>query len=56
MKERGLHTRIDVNYPYDKMDEETGQIIERFNGPPDYDLKFFYLRTKRGSPVFKIFA
>ena len=30
MKERGLQTRIDVTYPYEKIDEQTGQVIERF--------------------------
>ena len=30
MKERGLQTRIDVEYPYDKIDEESGKFVERF--------------------------
>ena len=56
MKERGLKTRVDVTYPYDKIDEQSGQLIESFQQPPVYDVKFYYQRSKRGSPIFKIFA
>ena len=42
MKERGLKTRVDVTYPYDKIDEQSGQLIESFQQPPVYDVKFYY--------------
>jgi uncharacterized protein YggU (UPF0235/DUF167 family) len=56
MKERGLQTRIDVTYPYDKIDEQTGQVLERLEQPPTFDVKFIYAKGKRNQPLFKIFA
>lgn len=56
MKERDLQTRIDVNYPFEKFDEDSGKLIERFLEPPTYDVKFIYSKGKRNQPMFKIFA
>lgn len=47
MKERGLQTRVDVVYPFDKHEEDTGKLIERFEEPPVYDVKFLYTKGKR---------
>ena len=55
MKERGMQTRIDVDYPYDKIDEQ-GSLIERFEQPPIFDVKFIYSKGKRNQPIFKIFT
>ena len=56
MKERDIQTRVDVNYPYDKIDEETGKFVERFEQPPIFDVKFIYSKGKRNQPMFKIFT
>jgi hypothetical protein len=56
MKERSLHTRVDFNYPFEKYDEVTGKLIEKFEEPPVYDVKFLYTKGKRNLPMFKIFA
>ena len=41
MKERDLIQRIDVQYPFTRLDEN-GQIIEILEAPPKYDIKFLY--------------
>ena len=56
MKERSLQTRMDFNYPYEKYEEVTGKLIERFEEAPVYDVKFLYSKGKRNHPIFKIFA
>lgn len=47
MKDRDLQTRLDVTYPYDKIEEETGKLIESFMEPPTYDVRFLYTKGKR---------
>lgn len=55
MKERDSVTRVDVRYPFEKYDENA-QLVETFQEPPQYDIRFLYMKTRKGSPVFKIFA
>ena len=56
MKDRDLQTRVDVNYPFEKYDEETGKFVEKLEQPAAFDVRFIYTKGKRGSPMFKIFA
>ena len=51
-----MQTRMDFNYPFEKFDEVTGKLIERFEEAPVYDVKFLYSKGKRNHPIFKIFA
>ena len=54
MRERDPISRVDVNYPFDKMDQ-TGQVIEHITKPPMFDVKFIYHKPKK-STSFKIIA
>ena len=54
MRERDIMTRLDVAYPYDRRAED-GSILERFDRPPMFDVKFVYVK-KGKSASFKIFA
>ena len=56
MLERSMVTRIDVTYPYKRIDSETGRVLELFTEPPIFEVKFYYQRSKKGTPIFKIFA
>jgi len=44
-----------MNYPYDRIDGATGNIIERFQEPPMFDVKYVFSKTKR-IPSFRIIA
>ena len=41
MRERDMHTRTDVTYPYERRDPE-GNVIEVLNQPSTYEIKFIY--------------
>eukprot|EP00356_Strombidium_inclinatum_P006826 CAMPEP_0170501976 /NCGR_PEP_ID=MMETSP0208-20121228/40073_1 /TAXON_ID=197538 /ORGANISM="Strombidium inclinatum, Strain S3" /LENGTH=65 /DNA_ID=CAMNT_0010780813 /DNA_START=1264 /DNA_END=1461 /DNA_ORIENTATION=- len=56
MRERDIKTRMDVPFPYEKIDPKTGEIVERVTEAPFFDIKFYYLRSKKGTPMFKIYA
>ena len=38
MLERSVETRVDVTYPYERVDPVTGQTLEVFAEPPIFDV------------------
>ena len=56
MRERDIRTRQDVAYPYQKFDLKTGLLLETYEVPPMFTVKFYYKKNKKNQPVFKISA
>lgn len=54
MRERDPASRVDVEYPYQKLDN-LGQLVEHFEKPPQFDVKFIYNKSRK-TVSFKIFA
>lgn len=54
MRERDIINRVDVKYPYSKLDI-IGNIIEIQETPPMFEVQFKYYKFKK-VPVFKILA
>ena len=55
MRERNMETRLDYDYPFDRMDVY-GNMIEVLEEPPMFEVSFYYQRSKKLGPVFRIFA
>ena len=53
MRERDIETRLDIKYPYTKLDKE-GNLLERQESPPLFTIEFQYIKTNL--PIFKIYA
>jgi hypothetical protein len=53
--ERDTLSRLDVEYPFDRKDTE-GNVIERMEKAPSYEVSFYYQRSKTKGPMFRIFA
>jgi len=53
MRERDIETRVDIKYPYTKLDKE-GNLLERQESPPLFTIEFQYIKTNL--PIFKIYA
>jgi len=55
MRERNIDTRIDYTYPFDRR-VISGNIIETLEEPPMFEISFYYQRSKKKGPMFRIFA
>ena len=54
MRERNPVTRVDVSYPFDKIDGR-GKLLEQIKEPPMFDIKFIF-HQKSKTTSFKIIA
>lgn len=53
MRERDIETRLDIKYPYTKLDKD-GNLLEKHDNPPLFTIEFQYIKTNQ--PIFKIYA
>ena len=54
MRERNPVTRVDMSYPFDKLDSK-GNVLENIKEPPMFEVRFFY-HKKGKATSFKIIA